>query len=153
MGLLHRLGQFIMLANDKTRSVFTTVVERMRETGSDFVSAELEEIGFSHPLLGALVANRWNFPSEVCQTILHYHDPLEGIDTPESKKLALVKLADLIAAAAGVGHPEGCSVDLETLNQLAGWLKVVESGDAEAMEALIAESQEQFKVEAQAWAV
>jgi HD-like signal output (HDOD) protein len=150
MGLLHRLGQFFFLSNDKTRATFPLVLRRMGETGCDYVTAELEEIGFSHPLLGALVANRWNFPLDVSQTILHYADPLEGIDSPASRKLALVKLADLLAEAAGIGHPEDCSIDQGTLQQIARWLGLIEP-DSDDVEILIEEAREQFKAEAQLW--
>jgi HD-like signal output (HDOD) protein len=150
MGLLHGLGQFVLLANEQTRAAYSSVLRRIRETGVDYVTAELEEIGFSHPLIGALVASRWNFPPEVCEAILHYHDPLEGIDTPTDRKLALVKLADLLAHAAGLGHPEGFPTDRETMQQLVRWLGLNRPDD-EVMPALISEAQEQFKAEAQMW--
>lgn len=151
LGLLHGLGQFVLLANNKTRALYPAVLNRIRTSAVDYVAAEMEEIGFSHPLIGALVASRWSFPSEVCQAILHYCDPMEGIETPADRKLALVKLADLLAHAAGLGHPEGYPTDLETIQTLAGWLGVPKSTAAE-LPVLIEEAQQQFKVEAQAWA-
>lgn len=150
VGLIHGLGQFVLLANEKTRAAYPRVLRRIRETGVDYVTAELAEIGFSHPLLGALAASRWNFPVEVCHTILHYHDPLEGIDTPADRKLALVKLADLVAHAAGLGHPEGFPTDLETMQQLARWLGLIRPA-GEVLPALIGEAQDHFLAASQMW--
>lgn len=150
MGLLHGLGQFVLLANENTRVSYAGVLRRVTENGVDYVTAELDEIGFSHPLLGALVANRWNFPPDVCQAILHYHDPLEGIDTTADRKLALVKLADLLAHAAGLGHPNGFPVDHETIRQLLHCLGLIRT-EGDVVPALIDEAQEQFKTEAPMW--
>lgn len=151
IGLLHRLGQVVLLAHPKTRAEYARVLERIRETGVDFVTAELEEIGFSHPLIGALVASRWNFSPEMCQTILHYHEPLEGAEEPADRKLALVKLADLLAHASGIGHPEGHPVDHDTIEKLASSLGLVRP-EGELVPSLIGEAQEQFRAEATLWA-
>jgi hypothetical protein len=61
-----------------------------------------------------------------------------------------VKLADLLAEAAGIGHPEGCSIDQGTLQQIARWLGLIEP-DSDDVEILIEEAREQFKAEAQLW--
>lgn len=150
-GLLHRLGQVVLLSQEKTRAAYLRVLERIRETGVDFVTAEMEEIGFSHPLIGALVASRWNFPPEICQTILHYREPLEGIETPADRKLSLVKMADLLAHASGLGHPEGHPVDLETIEKLGRSLGLIRTS-SEEVPGLIGQAQEQFATEASLWA-
>ncbi|MBC8003620.1 MAG: HDOD domain-containing protein [Opitutaceae bacterium] len=151
MGLLHGLGQLVLLASKDTRATYSQVLRRIRETHVDYVAAEVEEIGFSHPMIGALVASRWNLPPEVCQTILRYHDPMEGIDTPADVKLALVKLSDLVAHAANLGQPEGFPVDVETIEQLARWLGLDLPADG-IVTVLIDEAQTQFKAEAHLWA-
>lgn len=47
------------------------------KTGQLFADVEQDTLGFAHPLIGALVAKKWNFPLETCQVILHHHDPME----------------------------------------------------------------------------
>ncbi len=119
LGLLHSLRQFVFLANPQTRPAFGAVLRRIQETGVDYVTAELEEIGFSHNLIGALVANRWNFPKEICQTLLCYPEPVETISTPPEQKRAMVQLAELLAHASFIGHPPGYPVDPDRVQLLA----------------------------------
>jgi len=122
LGLLHCLGQFVFLANPKTRLAYARVLRRIRESGVDYATAELEEIGFSHNLIGALVAHRWNFPSEICHTILNYTEPFELIDYAASQKPTLIKLADLLAHAAFTGHPPGYPIEVDLIEKLASAL-------------------------------
>lgn len=149
-GLLHRFGQFIMLANEETREAYPAILRRIRETGVDFVVAEREEIGFAHPLIGGLVANRWKLPPQTCDVILLYSNPIDGIETETDCKLALVKLSGLIADAARLGKPEGHPIELETIRQLASWLGITHP-TLDVIPTLIAAAQEQFNAESHVW--
>ena len=137
MGLLHCLGQFVFLANPQTRSAYAGVLRRIKEYGVDYITAELDEIGFSHNLIGALVANRWNLPSEICQVILHYPDPLEPVISSAGQKQALVKLADLLAHAAFIGRPPGYPIQIELIQQMASALGVNPRTDRGAVELIV----------------
>ena len=68
-GLLHNLGQIIMLSHPQVRKS-TCVLKYIQEHGVDFVEAERAVIGFSHPLIGAMVACKWQLPMSICNTIL-----------------------------------------------------------------------------------
>jgi HD-like signal output (HDOD) protein len=83
-------------------------VIKVTETGVFFNDAEQDKFGFAHPLIGALVAKKWNFSLETCQVILHHHDPIpSSIEDDIQEKTILVQLADSIAHNLGYGHTDG----------------------------------------------
>lgn len=150
MGLLHCLGQFALLANPKTRLAYGEVLQRIQDSSVDYATAELEVIGFSHNMIGALVANRWNFSPELSETILHYTDPVEPIVSHAGQKRLLVKLADLLAHAAFVGRPSGYPIQMELIQQLGTALGIKPAGNHSAVE-LIVMTRNLLQAEANFW--
>src|SRR5271157_4447084 len=117
-GLLHNLGQIVLLSHKEVGAEYPAVLNRIRECNEDYVTAEREVIGYSHPLIGALVAWKWGFPPSTCRAILHYNDPFEGITGEADEKLGMLKLAAGIGLALGFGRPDGYSEDLKELDTL-----------------------------------
>ena len=152
IGLLHRLGQFVMLASQETRAAYPAILRQIRETGADYVTAETEQIGFAHPLIGALVARRWNFPTQACHVILHYANPVGRIETATDQKLALIKLSGLIANAARLGKPEGHVIELETIKALTHLLGITHP-KLDVATTLIVDAKAQFREEAHMWPI
>jgi HD-like signal output (HDOD) protein len=119
-GLLHNLGQFVLISNKEVGGSYPGVLTRIKECNEDFVTAEREIVGYSHPLIGALVAWKWGFPHSACRAILHYNDPFEKVSNEEDEKLGILKLATELGMILGFGRPDGYAVDLiEGLEKLA----------------------------------
>ena len=119
-GLLHNLGQIMLLAHKEVGSAYPEVLIRIRECNEDYVTAEREIIGYSHPLIGALVAWKWGFPQSTCRAILHYNDPFEKVSNEEDEKLGLLRLATQIGLVLGLGRPKRCTEqNIEELDALA----------------------------------
>jgi HD-like signal output (HDOD) protein len=119
-GLLHNLGQFVLISHKQVGKDYPAVLARIRECNEDYVTAEREIVGYSHPLIGALVAWKWGFPHSTCRAILHYHEPFEKISNEEDEKLGVLKLSTEISLVLGFGRPKGYSVDgIEALDKLA----------------------------------
>ncbi len=107
VGLLHNLGQIVMLTHPEVRKEYPRVLQYIKDRGVDYATAEREIIGFSYPLVGALVARRWQIPMLICNSILRHSDPLEGIESEQDEQIALTKLAVSLSLQAGIGRPEG----------------------------------------------
>jgi HD-like signal output (HDOD) protein len=123
-GLLHNLGQIIMLSQPQVRKDYPAVLKYIEEHGVDYAEAERVVIGFSHPLVGAMVAHRWQMPLSICNTILHYADPFEGLENKQDEQVALIKLSAQLSLCAGLGFPVGhplVSNALEPVAQALGF--------------------------------
>lgn len=106
-GLLHNVGQIVMLSHPQLRREYPKVLKHIREQRVEYIEAEREIIGYTHSLVGALVARRWQFPLTICNTILKHTDPFDGIDGKQDEQIALTKLAAALSMCAGLGCPPG----------------------------------------------
>lgn len=149
LGLLHSLGQIVLLFNKETSNDYKNVIKLVRDSHLDYNTSELQTFGFAHPLIGALVAKKWNFSSETCQVILHYKDPVEGPkpETELDEKTAIVQLGDMVAHVAGIGSPEGYPDQMESIRPLAKFLGFEEKDMDATFEELINTVQQQFEKE------
>lgn len=120
-GMLHSLGQLALLNLKTTRREYKKVLDIIRDKSYSYLEAEQEVFGFTHSLVGALLAKKWNFPIKTCQVILHYLDPCEtSIEKDEiSEKTALVRLSSLLAHKLNIGSPEGYEVSLKEIPLLS----------------------------------
>jgi len=76
-GLLHDLGKIILLATD------VGLVEKISELvhNRKIITATIMEeisIGISHPKIGALLAEKWDFPKFLQEAIEFHHSPLSA---------------------------------------------------------------------------
>ncbi|MBP9838831.1 MAG: HDOD domain-containing protein [Proteobacteria bacterium] len=105
LGLLHDLGKLVLLK--QVPKEYKEIIEKTRQ-GVTFAEVEHAELGFSHQLIGALVAKKWNFSLEICQVILHHHDDIpDGALSVIDEKTAIIQAADLASHVLGKGHLEG----------------------------------------------
>ncbi len=151
VGLLHNLGQIVLLSDPELGGTYPAVLDRMRQHNEDFITAEREVIGFSHPLIGALVATKWGLPLNTCQAILHYADPFEGIFGPQDEEVGMLKLAVAIGLASGFGCPSGYSVDLKGSEPLAAALGFNPDTLPEDLEQAVAKTKSRFATEVSAY--
>jgi HD-like signal output (HDOD) protein len=124
-------------------------MDLVRDDHLDYATAEQQVYGFAHPLIGALVAKKWNFSSESCQIILHYRDPLESskAETELEEKTAVVQIGEMIAHAAGIGSPEGYPNQIESIVQVAKFVGFADANIETTIEELINEVKAQFEKE------
>lgn len=150
LGLLHGLGQVVLLAQPDTSKDYKRVLEQVKKCGSDYVTAEQDVYGFAHPLIGALVAKKWNFSPDTCQIILHYRDQLQTSDKPETpveEKAAVVQLADMLVHMAGIGSPEGYPDQAARVLQVAAYLGMDAANAPSELQAVVDETRAQFDAE------
>jgi HD-like signal output (HDOD) protein len=121
-GLLHNLGQIVMLSHPDIRHDYPNVLEVVRQKQISFTEAEREVIGYSYPLVGAMVARKWKLPYSLCTTILRHAEVYDGIDSPQAEQDVLVGVASTLSMCAGlgcpVGHPLACDSQLPAARAL-----------------------------------
>ncbi|MGI6681259.1 MAG: HDOD domain-containing protein [Bdellovibrionota bacterium] len=120
-GMLHSLGQLALLNLESTKESYLKVIDLIKQKSLSYLEAEQKVFGFTHALVGALVAKKWNFPLETCYVILHYLDPYEVMSFTDiqSEKTVLIRLSSLLAHKVAIGSPEGYKVDLKEITLLA----------------------------------
>lgn len=98
-GLLHDIGKVIL--NNAMKESYHEVVVKVSEGNVDFIEAENAVLGFNHALVGARVAEKWNLPPELVDTIAHHHNPEKA---KVNKTLtSIVHLADAVCVSMGIG--------------------------------------------------
>ncbi|RME59872.1 MAG: HDOD domain-containing protein [Candidatus Dadabacteria bacterium] len=149
LGLLHNLGQVAMLVNETTRNKYNLVLKLIEEEECTYVEAEHKVYGFSNPLIGALLAKKWNFPADTCQIILHHQDqlPQDAPSSPLEEMVAIVKAGEALCHLTGIGSPSGYPSRYETLKDCLVYCGAAEDNTDELIEMLTNNTQELFEQE------
>ncbi len=98
-GLLHDIGKLIL--DTYLKASYREVLERVDRTGSTFLEAEEEILGFNHAAVGAQLTEHWGFPSSLVETIGFHHQP--DLATKDPSLCAIVHLADWLSVTLGIG--------------------------------------------------
>jgi putative nucleotidyltransferase with HDIG domain len=99
--LLHDIGKLIISRYLKIDA--REVTAYAAEHDVTWSEAERRLIGFDHTIIGAVVAEHWNFPADVALAIRHHHD---AETTHDSRLLDAVMLANVVAKMVGAGLGE-----------------------------------------------
>lgn len=100
-GLLHEIGQIVMLEN-----MGHEYLEVMRHSEADHVPpclAEEQRFGFNHADVGAMLAVQWGLPAEVVSAVQLHHGPRAAVE--QSRPAWLIANANLLAQHAPGGAP------------------------------------------------
>jgi HD-like signal output (HDOD) protein len=98
-GLLHCIGKIIL--NTYVGEEFQRLLLYVEQTGAGFPEAEMKILGLSHAEAGAQIAEHWNLPDEIVESIRFYADPLSA---PNHKKLvSIVHVGVILSMSMGFG--------------------------------------------------
>jgi len=86
-GMLHDLGMLVM--NSYAEEMYCKVIASIKK-GEPLCDTETRVLGCSHTTVGEWLAEKWNLPEAVIETIRFHHDPLLS----GSNQIALIYLAD-----------------------------------------------------------
>lgn len=98
-GLLHDIGKVIL--NQYFHPEFVEIM-RLSSDGVELEIAEDKVIGTRHSQVGCWLAEKWNLPKIISETILHHHDP--WIAKKDQLFVATVHLANYLSHISGMGH-------------------------------------------------
>jgi putative nucleotidyltransferase with HDIG domain len=125
-GLLHDMGK--LLLDQFVFSDYTRIVELMHSRRCSLWQAEQELLGIDHAAVGSLIAEKWQYPVVLIDTIRCHHAPSLARTKPELP--ALVNFANAIACRNSKSffdlfnktvHPE--TPNILHLNQ-SSWMNV-----------------------------
>lgn len=74
-GLLHDLGKIILLSTTARLADWIADITKNREMRTSTVIEEIS-IGMSHSAIGAAVAEKWNLPHYIIESVRQHHSPL-----------------------------------------------------------------------------
>ena len=92
-GILHDLGKIIV--NSLKPGVLDNIKKICDKKGLNREILENLTSGYNHSIIGASLAERWNFPDELIGVIKHHHTPLSALDK-DFDIVAIVYLANLL---------------------------------------------------------
>ena len=134
-GLLHDIGKIVEMIF--LPEVFDDINNLVKNKNILMIAAEEEILGYSHPEVGKLLAEKWNLPPKLISVILHHHHPSEA--GRFSLEAAIVHLADILCRALNIGY--GGDNKMPALDKLA-WqsLRI----RPQTIEAIMAEINKEF---------
>ncbi|MCX7679749.1 MAG: HDOD domain-containing protein [Spirochaetes bacterium] len=94
-GLLHDLGKIILLSVTARLVEWIADITKNRDMRTSTIIEEIS-IGISHASIGAAIAEKWNLPHYIVETIKHHHSPL-CCDHSFMDIVGIVYLANLFA--------------------------------------------------------
>ncbi len=113
-GLMHDLGKPAMLSCLPEK--YLPIVNDVYRGVTTFHKSEMSSFGFSHAHVGALLAEKWNFPAQLSEAIGYHHDPLSA---PDFTKLAsATSLSNHIMIFLEIGFERNKLLKLEELPEV-----------------------------------
>ncbi|MBI5266844.1 MAG: HDOD domain-containing protein, partial [candidate division Zixibacteria bacterium] len=94
--------------------------QRVERDHYSFEQAEREVVGYDHAELGAMVAERWNFPNDLVQAVRWHHEPNKA--GADRQAVDIIHVADSLCVmqGIGIGHDglsyRPCADSLQRLN-------------------------------------
>jgi hypothetical protein len=83
-------------------ALLARIVSLQQENGISLEEAEASVIETTHAQIGAWLAEKWNLPKIICETILHHHDSWESM--VENEFVACVQLGDYLCHKSKIGQ-------------------------------------------------
>lgn len=122
-GLVHDIGKLMIIR--RGAELYDKVLQRVASGNVDFIQAEEEIFQTNHVEVGKWLAEQWNFPENAVRAIAFHHEPWAEVPDRKSPEV-MVKAADILAHACGLGHrPEMRKFQERAENELPQALSVL----------------------------
>ena len=117
-GLLHSLGQAFFAFQDSKK--YAEVIRRSAAENRPLDEVEREILSIDHGRAGALLAERWNLPARLRDSILHHHAGPDVLKTVPEASRALVEIVAAADAVLASGGLAGCCRNGKVPPQVGG---------------------------------
>lgn len=107
-GLLHDLGKVV--AAVQLKGLKNDLDEQVKAKDISYYDAEKQVLGFSHDRIGAWLADYWNLPANIKESLSHHHKPLLAQNYPQYACVAHVANFCVRLLEYGDGGDEGVPV-------------------------------------------
>ena len=98
-GLLHDIGKLVI--SIYVQEVGAYLIKKVTEAKLSYVELEEKVIGFNHATVGGLLANSWNLPSDLVESISYHHEPSSSQSYAEL--VSVIHVANGVASILGIG--------------------------------------------------
>lgn len=99
-GFLHDVG--VSIIHRYLHSDFVQICELVENNKMSFQEAETEVLGMSHEQIGQFLLDKWNFPSEITDTVLKHHGSPASSHNPTI--CSVVQMADCLTQQLKIGN-------------------------------------------------
>ncbi len=99
-GLLHDIGKIVEMIF--LPQAFKDINHLVKDKNILMIAAEEKVLGYGHPEVGKLLAERWNLPPKLIAVILHHHQPSAA--GRFAFEAAIVHLADILCRSLNIGY-------------------------------------------------
>jgi HD-like signal output (HDOD) protein len=134
-GLLHDIGKIVEMIFIPDE--FKNINQLIRDDNILMITAEEKILGYGHPLVGKLLAERWNLPPKLINVIFHHHRPSEARQF--LLEAAIVHLADILCRSLNIGY--GGDNKMPALDKVAWDIMRMKP---EALESIMGEIKREF---------
>lgn len=98
-GLLHDIGKIVEMLFLPER--FSDVMNLVKNRNVLMITAEDEVLGFSHPVVGKMLAEKWNLPVKLSNILEHHHQPDQA--GRYIHEASIIHLADILCRSIDLG--------------------------------------------------
>lgn len=116
-GLLHDIGKVIL--DQHITDVLPYFFRRIHGENENFIQSEKEILGMTHCEAGSILAETWQFPDNLIQTVRHHHEPEKA--GKDKALVYAVYLADLLMDKFATGF-ELDNMQTESLTEAVNFL-------------------------------
>ena len=99
-GLLHDIGKIVEMIF--LPQPFKDINRLVKDKNILMIDAEEKVMGYGHPEVGKLLADRWNLPPKLINVISHHHQP--SLARRFAFEAAIVHLADILCRSLNIGY-------------------------------------------------
>ncbi len=120
-GLLKDIGKLVLHEYIKTE--YDKIADIVNDEKITFCEAEERVLGINHSQIGAVIAEKWNFPQVLVDTIKYHHNPEEAehANCEDVNLIKIVHIADYFTSMLGQGIGKDCMMQEIDLKVLEGF--------------------------------